>query len=139
MNQDPRGYTSRDANYYMHQIPLETLEKLSEDERSQLKSIFRKALPNTTPKIIDLRFVVDLVFTRYFVVLMIGKDRRKQQRQYEVNGVTKIANIIGAILLVIAMSLLISAVTFLLLYLLKSSVGIDMFPGHITEVLFKKK
>ncbi|MBD2187207.1 hypothetical protein [Pseudanabaena mucicola] len=139
MSQAPRGYTSRDADYYMHQIPLETLEKLSNDERDQLKSIFRNALPNTTPKIIDLRFVVDLVFTRYFVVLMIGKDRRKQQRHYEVNGVTRIANIIGAVLLIMAMSLLISAVTFLLLYLLKSSVGIDIFSGHITEVLFKKK
>ena len=139
MNQAPRGYTSRDENYYMYQIPLETLEKLNDDERDHLKSVFRTALPNTTPKIIDLRFVVDLVFTRYFIVLMIGKDRRKQQRQYEVSGVTKIANIIGAILLIIAMSLLISAMTFLLLYLLKSSVGIDLFSGHITEVLFKKQ
>jgi hypothetical protein len=139
MNQAPRGYTSRDENYYMHQIPVETLEKLNQDERDHLKFVFRTALPNTTPKIIDLRFVVDLVFTRYFVVLMISKDRRKQQRQYEVSGVTKIANIIGAILLIIAMSLLISAMTFLLLYLLKSSVGIDLFSGHITKVLFKKQ
>lgn len=138
MNQAPKGYTSRDADYYMHQIPTETLEKLNDDERNHLKSVFQKSLPNTTPKIIDLRFVVDLVFTRYFVVLMIGKDRRKQQRHYEVSGVTKVANIIGAILLVIAMSLLISAMTFLLLYLLKSSVGIDLFAGHITDVLFKK-
>ena len=138
MNQDPRGYTSRDANYYMQQVPVETLEKLDNRERELLKSIFQTAIPHKTPKIIDLRFVVDLVFTRYFVVLMIGKDRRKQHRHHEVNGVTKVANIIGAILLIIAMSLLISAMTFLLLYLLKSSLGIDIFPSHITEVLFKK-
>ncbi len=139
MNQSPRGYTSRDADYYMQQVSVETLEKLDDAEMEHLKSIFQSAIPQKTPKIIDLRFVVDLLFVRYFVVLMIGKDRRKQHRHYEVNGVTKVANIIGAILLIIAMSLLISTVTFLILYLLKSSLGINIFPSHITEVLFQKK
>jgi hypothetical protein len=45
---------------------------------------------------------------------------------------------VAAILLIIAMSLLISAVTILILYLLKSALGIDFFKGHITEFLFKK-
>jgi hypothetical protein len=138
VSQSPRSFNSRDADYYMHQIPLQVLEKLDAAERAQLKTVIHTAIPKSSPKLIDLRFVIDLIFTRYFVVLMIGKDRRKQDRQYEVKGFAKLANIIAAILLIIAMSLLISAVTILILYLLKSALGIDLFKGHVTEVLFKK-
>ncbi|WP_242018360.1 hypothetical protein [Pseudanabaena sp. FACHB-1998] len=132
------AYNSRDANYYMYQIPSPTLDKLNEEDWERIKSVVNAAIPKPSPKIIDLRFVVDLIFTRYFVVLLIGKDNRKQQRQYKVNGVTKVANIIAAILLIIAMSLLISAITIFILYLIKSALGIDLFQGHINEVLFQK-
>ena len=138
MSQSFRSYNARNVDYYMHQIPLQVLEKLDEAEIEQIKSVIHTAIPKSSPKLIDLRFVIDLIFTRYFVVLMIGKDRRKQDRQYEVKGFAKFANIIAAILLIIAMSLLISAVTILILYLLKSALGVDLFKGHVTEVLFKK-
>lgn len=132
------AYNSRDANYYMYQIPSPTLDKLDDTDWERIKSVIDAAIPKPSPKIIDLRFVVDLIITRYFVVLLIGKDNRRQQRQYQVSTVTKLANIIAAILLIIAMSLLISAITILILYLIKSALGIDLFSGHITEVLFKK-
>ena len=98
MSQSPRSYNSRDADYYLHQIPLQVLEKLDEAEREQLKSVIHTAIPKSSPKLIDLRFVIDLIFTRYFVVLMIGKDRRKQDRRHEVKGFAKFANVVAAIL-----------------------------------------
>ncbi len=134
-----RNYNSRDADYYMDQIPLPILEKLDEEEKANLKSVINTAIPQPSPKLIDLRFAIDVIFTRYFVVLMIGKDRRKQQRSYEVNGITKFANVVAAILLIIAMSLLISTVTILILYLIKSALGIDLFKGHITNVLLNNQ
>ncbi len=139
MNQPNIKYKDRDANYYMHQIPLHIIEKLNPEERDNIKSVIQTAIPKPSPKLIDLRFIIDLIFIRYFVVLWIGKDNRKQQRQYEVHGIAKIANIIIAILLIIAMSLLISSITILILYLIKSTLGIDLFKGHITEVLFPPK
>ncbi|TYQ31623.1 hypothetical protein [Pseudanabaena sp. UWO310] len=139
MSQMHRNYISRDADYYMHQIPLPILEKLDEEEKANLKSVINTAIPQPSPKLIDLRFAIDVIFTRYFVVLMIGKDRRKQQRSYEVNGITKFANVVAAILLIIAMSLLISTVTILILYLIKSALGIDLFKGHITNVLLNNQ
>ncbi|ELS34692.1 hypothetical protein FEV09_01005 [Pseudanabaena catenata USMAC16] len=139
MSQMQRNYNSRDADYYMDQIPLPILEKLDEEEKANLKSVINTAIPQPSPKLIDLRFAIDVIFTRYFVVLMIGKDRRKQQRSYEVNGITKFANVVAAILLIIAMSLLISTVTILILYLIKSALGIDLFKGHITNVLLNNQ
>jgi len=138
MTKIKRNYNDRDANYYMHQIPDQILDKLNEEEREGLKSVIQSAIPRPSPKIIDLRFIVDLIFLRYFVVLLIGRDMRKQQRQYQVDGITKVANIFMAIVLIIAMSLLISSVTILIVYLIKSSLGIDVLPGHITNVLFHK-
>ncbi len=138
MSKASQNFNSRDTEYYMHQIPLYVLEKLNEDEIDSIRSVIHTAVPKSTPKLIDLRFVVDLIIVRYFVVLMIGRDIRKQQRQYPVKGITKIANTIAAILLIIAMSLLISAVTILILYLIKSALGIDLFKGHINEVLFNQ-
>jgi len=138
MNQSPQNYNNRDANYYMHQIPAIILEKLSLEERNNIQAVIETAIPRSTPKLIDLRFVIDLIFARYFVVLLMGRDLRKQQRQYQVSGITKIANIVVAILLIISMSLLISSVTILVLYLIKSALGIDLFSGHITKVLFHK-
>ena len=137
MSQSPKKYNDKDADYYMHQIPLQVLEKLDKSEREHIKSVIYTALPRSSPKLIDLRFVVDLIFTRYFVVLLIGKDRRKQQREHQVSGISKFANVIAAIILIIAMSLLVSAVTFLILYLIKSALGIDLFKGHLTDILFK--
>ena len=137
MKQFTKNYNDRDANYYIEKIPLHILDKLNEEEIDKIKSVIHTAIPRLSVKSIDLRFVIDLLFVRYFVVLLIGRDIRENQRQHPVNGITKIANIIVSILLIIAMSLLISAVTILLLYLIKSSLGIDIFKDHITEVLFK--
>ncbi len=139
MTKIKRNYNDRDASYYMHQIPDQVLDKLNEEEREGLKSVIQSAIPRPSPKVIDLRFIVDLIFIRYFVVLLIGRDMRQQQRQYQVNGITKFANIVMAIVLIIAMSLLISSVTILIVYLIKSSLGIDLLPGHITNVLFHNK
>jgi hypothetical protein len=140
MNRNDPNYTNynnRSADYYMGQIPLDVLDKLTEEDKNSIKSTIDLAIPRPSPKLIDLRFLVDLIVVRYFVVLLVGKDNRRQQRQYSSSGITKFANLVVAILLVIAMSLLISAVTILVAYLIKSALGIDIFSGHITEVFSK--
>jgi hypothetical protein len=140
MNRNDPNYTNynnRNADYYMGKIPLDILDKLTEEDKNSIKSTIDLAISRPSPKLIDLRFLVDLIVVRYFVVLLVGKDNRKKQREYSSSGITKFANLVVAILLVIAMSLLISAVTILVAYLIKSALGIDLFSGHITEVFSK--
>jgi len=84
-------------------------------------------------KLIDIRFIVDLIFSRFYVVLLVGKDIRKERRSYPVKGITKIGNLIAAFILIISINLLISAFVALGLYLLKSSLDINLFPGHFSE------
>ena len=87
------------------------------------------------PKLIDIRFSVDLVITRFYVVLMVGKDRRDQRRSHAVKGLTKFGNTITAILLLLGANLTISAFIVLSFYLIKSMLGINLMPGHLTEYL----
>ncbi len=87
------------------------------------------------PKLIDIRFGVDLVVTRFYVVLMVGKDRRDQNRPYAVKGWTKLGNTLAAVLLLLGANLAISGFIVLSLYLLKSMLGINLMPGHFAEYL----
>jgi hypothetical protein len=87
------------------------------------------------PKLIDLRFGVDLVVTRFYVVLMVGKDRRDQHRTYAVKGLTKLGNTLAAVLFLVGTNLAISGFIVLSLYLVKSMLGINLLPGHFAEYL----
>jgi hypothetical protein len=87
------------------------------------------------PKLIDIRFEVDLVVTRFYVVLMVGKDRRGRHRTHAVKGWTKLGNTLIASLLLLVTNLAISGFIVLSLYLLKSMLGINLMPGHFAEYL----
>ena len=95
----------------------------------------RSPSPPQRPKLIDIRFGVDLVITRFYVVLIVGKDRRDQNRTHAVNGWTKLGNTLAAILLLLGANLAISGFIVLSLYLLKSMLGINLLPGHFAEYL----
>ncbi|MEI6428081.1 MAG: hypothetical protein WCO45_06775 [Pseudanabaena sp. ELA607] len=128
-------YTTRTAQDYLALIPLEVRQTMTEAQLNAVEQVINMAIPKPVPKLVDLRFDVDLLLTRLFVVLMIGRDRRKVTRKYPITRLNKYLNICLAILLIIGLSFLISAGVILVLYLIKSLIGIDLFPGHITQVL----
>lgn len=123
-------------------------ETLSEDSRTFLAQLtpkqweaihlqLQQRQPRKSPKLIDIRFGVDLIVTRFFVVLMVGKDRRKQQREQSTSRLTKVGNMIAAGLFLMSANLLLSAIILLGLYLCKSALGLDFTPGHISEMIKK--
>ena len=105
------------------------------DQNQSIKQAFSSK--NKKTKLIDIRFIINLIFSRFYVVLLVGKDIRKEQRSYPIKGITKAGNMITAFVLIISINLLISAVVLLGLYLLKSALGIDLFPGHISDQIEK--
>jgi hypothetical protein len=66
-------------------------------------------------------------------VLFVGKDRRKQQRQYWTEQVARWGNTIAAIVLLIGINLVISLIIFMFAYLVKSALGVDLTPGHLAD------
>lgn len=88
----------------------------------------------SSPKIVDLRFTVNLLFSRFYIVLFVGKDRRKQQRSYPVSRWTRLANIVAAVILLLGLNVTITGSLFIAGYLVKSALGIDIFPhSHLRD------
>ncbi|CAN1210557.1 PRA1 family protein [Tumidithrix helvetica PCC 7403] len=131
------SYHLRDASYYINQIDRSVLVKFDPEQLAAVREVLDRAIPKPSPKIVDLRFIVDLVVSRFYIVLFVGKDNRGEQRQYPLHKITRFANIVASILLLLAVNLLISAFVILLAYLVKSGLGIDLFPGHVTQQIQK--
>jgi len=128
-------YKFRTPEYYLSTIAPNVLQSLNSEQLLELRRVIDSAIPKPAPKIVDLRFVVDLLFSRFYVVLFIGKDRRSQPRKHIPEKVTRIGNAIAATIIFISMNLTISAFLVLTGYLVKSAIGINLLPGHFPEIV----
>ncbi|HEY9698811.1 MAG TPA: hypothetical protein V6D10_16220 [Trichocoleus sp.] len=135
-NLDPlsRYHPQRTSSDYLQRIDPDVFASFSPEQLAAVTNALEAAIPKSSPKLVDLRFGVDLLFSRFYVVLLVGKDRRKQSRPYLPKPVSRIGNKIAAVLLLLTINLLISLFIALFVYLVKSAVGIDLFPhSHLTE------
>jgi hypothetical protein len=113
------------------------LDQLTPDQWRAIQTRLQNRQARKNSKLIDLRFEVDFIFDRLFVVLMVGQDRRSQHRSRSVSKLTKVGNMIAAAAFLITANLLLSAIILLGLYLTKSALGLDFTPGHISESIKK--
>lgn len=117
----------------MQRFDPQTLDSFTPQQRDAISTVLSNlSRPARPPQLINFRFVVDLMLTRFYVVLLVGKDRRARQRSTRLN---RIGNIIAAALFLVVTNLVISAVILLSLYLTKSALGIDILPGHFAQYL----
>lgn len=135
-------YSLRDADYYMERISESIVEKLSAEEHKNLKEVISSALPKPSPKLIDLRFVINLIFARYFFVLLIGKDRYKKRIMnqdspisYRTNPLKKLAHRLVSVLLFLAMNLLVSVFVLAFIYLVAKLFGFHLLGGNLNAYL----
>ena len=122
---------------YLDQIDPAILESFNAHQLAAAYSMLDAAIAKPSPKLIDLRLTIDLVFSRFYLVLSIGKDRRQTARLHPTTGVTKIANQVAVIILLLGLNLAISAFILLTAYLMKSALGINLFPFSLQDVAEK--
>jgi hypothetical protein len=133
MTQD---FPPKPANPYANlAVDQSVLDSLTPEQWAIIQKYIFNRKGQKHPKLVDIRFIIDLVVTRYYVVLLVGKDRRNRDRMHPVTGFTKAGNIVAVIFLLLSLNLILSASIFLLLYLIKSALGINLLPGHITQTL----
>jgi hypothetical protein len=116
---------------YLAQLDPAVAASLTAQQRAEIERVMALALPRPAPKIVDLRFTVDLLVSRYFIVLMVGKDRRRSPRNMPVSRLTQVGNWLTAVGLLLGFNLALSTSLLMLLYLIKSALGIDLMPGHV--------
>lgn len=129
---DRGGRQQRDPNFFMARLAPSTLAALDEAQQADVRAVIAEALPQPQPKIVDIRFVINLIFDRYYVVLFMGKDLRRKARN-QPTWLTRLSNLAVALLLLLSMNLFISLSLGMVMYLVKSAVGIDLFPGHLSD------
>lgn len=140
-NPDSRNLSLSDQNKenipedYLHLIDQNILESFSPQQKTEVLFLIKKITSTPTPKLVDLRFTIDLLITRYFVVILLGKDRRNRKRKYIPNTISKIGNLATAIFILVSLNIFIIGIVLLGLYLVKSAVGINFFDGHISDVI----
>lgn len=129
-----------------HRTPESMLQKLDPELRASyspaqlqaIKELLQQALPKPAPKLVDLRFEIDLLFTCFYFVLFVGKDQRQQRRRYPLSRVERWGNAVVVVIMLLSLNLIISLSILLLVYLVKSFVGIDVFPDqHLGDVIQK--
>jgi hypothetical protein len=127
--------TESDASLSQDASSSSILSNITPEQWAAIEKIVLERRPKTNPKLIDIRFVIDVVVTRFFVVLMVGKDRRDRSRNNPITGITKLGNTLAAVVLLLGANIAISAVILLTLYLTKSALGFDLMPGHVSQQL----
>ncbi|MEB3313559.1 MAG: hypothetical protein VKL98_05380 [Cyanobacteriota bacterium] len=130
-----RPYQDRSAITYLEAMAPEVRASLSPDQLSEIERVIDLALPQPAPKIIDLRMDVDLLVSRFFIVLFVGKDRRRSRRQQPVKPLTAAINWLTAMVLLLGVNLVISVSLFAFAYLVKSAIGINLTPGHLGDYI----
>jgi hypothetical protein len=134
----PQSRLARTPDFYWQAIDPEMRASFTPGQTAAIRAVLSAALPKPAPKIVDLRFSVDLILARFYVVLFVGPDRRQQQRSHFPEPMARLGNGIAAILLLISLNLLVSLVILLFLYLIKSAIGIDLVPAeHLADQLEK--
>lgn len=128
-------YISRTPDYYLTKLASPIRESLTLEQLEAFHQILSEAIPKPSPKLVDLRFVIDLVVSRFYVVLFIGKDRRRKPRRYVPQVITRMGNTIAVAIILLGANLALSAFILLVVYLLKSALGVDLLPGHFPDTI----
>jgi hypothetical protein len=114
-------------------------ESLSHEQRKELMSLMKRMLPPVPSLgIIDIRFSF-WFFRHWYVVFIFVRDTRNQFKSLDKGdmdaGLTTVAKLVTyIIMLLVAAILLLYA-----LYLIKSLMGIDLFPDtHLIDIIRDK-
>ncbi|WP_295393436.1 hypothetical protein [uncultured Thiodictyon sp.] len=122
-------YRQKTPDYYLATLAPAIRSGLTAPQLEAIAALLAAAIPQATPKLVDVRFSIDLLLSRFCIVLLVGKDSRRQRRLPLPESIVKIANPVAVIVLLVLLNLLISLFIFLLAYLVKSALGIDLFSG----------
>ncbi|MBE9141326.1 hypothetical protein IQ254_29740 [Nodosilinea sp. LEGE 07088] len=118
------------AASFLDQIDPTVQASFTPHQQAEIARVIDLAIAKPTPKLVDLRFEIDLLISRFFIVVMVGKDRRRAPRNLAVSRLTQFGNWLAAVFLIIGFNLALSSSVLMFAYLLKSALGINLLPGH---------
>lgn len=114
-------------------------ESLTHEQRKELMGLMKRMLPPVPSQgIIDIRF--SFWFFRYwYIVIIFGKDTRNQFKSLDKGDMSASLTTVAKIFTYIFMLLVVIILVLYALYLVKSFMGIDLFPDkHLQDIIREK-
>ncbi len=112
----------------LNQVDRHTTTGLTNDQRQQIKTILEQSsLLERHP--IDVRLSIPLFFMKFYLVLFIGRDKREVTQIKEATRAF-LGKVLGRLFIVYLSLCIFLPVIFFALYIIKSWLGIDIFPDH---------
>jgi len=111
-------------------------ESLSHKQRKELMGLMKRMLPPVPSLgIIDIRFSF-WFFRHWYIVLIFGKDTRNQFKSQDKGDMNAGLTTVAKAFTYIFMLLLTIILLLYTLYLIKTFLGIDIFPGaHLRDII----
>jgi hypothetical protein len=125
---DRPQYLARTPADYLDTLPVELRSSFSEPQLEAVTQLLAAAIPKPSPKLVDLRFWVNFLAYRYYVVFLLGKDRRQRERPEPTQLPARTGNAVTALLLLIGLNMLISIFILLIALAIKVAIGYSLVP-----------
>ncbi len=111
-------------------------QNLSHTQRKELMGLLKRMLPPVPSRgIIDIRFSFWFI-KRWYIVFIFGEDIRNSFQALDKGDVDKGIVAVAKVFTYLFSTVLILVLIFILMYLLKSIAGIDLFPDkHLTDII----
>lgn len=126
------------ADSVLRNISKDILDSFNDTQLDALQTALAKVHDRSRNRL-DVRFSIPLYWARYYVVFLLGRDLRSHVQEVLLNRRKRSGRAaqIGVISLMAWLILAGAAITlFIALYLLKSAMGIDIFPDkHLSDFL----
>jgi len=116
------------TQHIMSNIPPEVFSSLNIVQIQAIESAISRNAPFRKHPV-DLRGRLSLFFVRFYFVILIGRDRRGFSRNKE-DARRAMARSLSLATFLYALICMVAPVMFLAIYLLKTFLGIDIFPDH---------
>lgn len=124
------------ATHILRRIEPEVFATLSPAQLSAIRKAIAACYPQKRHPV-DIRGALSLFFARYYFVFLIGRDQRAATQRIEAERRQKTALAGGGLFLAFALSPLL-LLALLVLYFIKSALGINLFQGrHLWDLLGK--
>jgi hypothetical protein len=122
------------CTYVLNKIDFNILESLSDEQLATIEDAINTCQLREKHAF-DLRGKINLFFMKYYFVFLIGRDRRAFVEDIEAERIRKVS-LIGNLVYFIFIIFAIFFSTAVGLYLIKTLLGIDLFPGvHMGKYL----
>lgn len=125
------------ADYTLSRIPAAVRSSLTDEQtRAIRKALMQQSTPDSSRFV--LRFTLPLFFRKYYCAIFIGRDRRRGTLENEIYRIQNTPKFLKTVVVLSGVSIVLFGfgVTLLVgLYLLKNSLGIDIFPDlHLRDI-----